>query len=229
LSAPGTSLRSHWDGLFQRPQFAPRYPSEIAVRWIFRTFPRARAPSTRILDLGAGTGRHTLLLAREGYEASALDVSPVGIAQLEKDAAAENLRVDARVGEADALPFTDSCFDGVLCFGVLYYLPEQRMSAAVEEICRVLKTGGTTLITVKSPEDSRRRYASEVRPRCFRVEGEPAPGSWSGDLGQELTLLDQARISAMFARFSSANVDRSTVTSDSGTLVADEWLISARK
>jgi SAM-dependent methyltransferase len=229
LSAPGTSPRSHWDGLFQRPQFAPRYPSEIAVRWIFRTFPRGRAPFTRILDLGAGTGRHTLLLAREGYEASALDVSPVGIAQLETEAAAENLRVDARVGEADTLPFTDSYFDGVLCFGVLYYLPEQRMSAAVEEIRRVLKTGGATLITVKSPEDSRRHYASELRPRCFRVDAEPAPGTWSGDLGQELTLLDQARISAMFTRFSSVNVDRSTVTFDSGTLVADEWLICARK
>jgi SAM-dependent methyltransferase len=229
VSTETAPLRSHWDGLFQRHQFAPRYPNEIAVRWVFRTFPRARAASTRILDLGAGTGRHTLFLAREGYDASALDISPIGIAQLQKDAAAEHLQPDAQVGEADALPFADSSFDGVLCFGVLYYLSEPRMAAAVKEIRRVLKPGGATLITVKSPEDSRRQYASEVRPRCFRIDSEPAPGTWSGDLDQELTLLDRGRIAAMFSGFSNADVDRSTVTSNGGTLVAEEWVIQARK
>lgn len=229
MSASGESLRSHWDGLFRRPQFAPRYPNEAAVRWTFRTFPRARAAATRILDLGAGTGRHTLFLAREGYVVSALDVSPVGIAQLEEDAAAEHLRVDARVGEADALPFADSFFDGVLCFGVLYYLSEQRMSAATGEIRRVLKPGGATLVMAKTPEDSRRLHASEVAPRCFRIDSEPTPGTWSGDLGQQLTLLDRARIAAMFSRFSKADVDRSTVTSNGGALIADEWLIFASK
>jgi hypothetical protein len=33
----------------------------------------------------------------------------------------------------------------------------------------------------------------------------------------------------MFSGFSKAEVDRSTVTSNGGTLVADEWVICARK
>jgi SAM-dependent methyltransferase len=170
-----------------------------------------------------------MFLAREGYDTAALDISPVGIAQLEKEAAAENLRPRVRVGEADALPFADSYFDGVLCFGVLYYLPEQRMSAAAEEVRRVLKPGGKSLITIKSPDDSRRNYASEVRPRCFRIDREPTPGTWSGDIGQELTLLDRESIATMFSKFSKLDLDRSTVTSNSGALTADDWLICACK
>jgi hypothetical protein len=103
------------------------------------------------------------------------------------------------------------------------------MVNAVEEIRRVLKPGGAALITVKSPDDSRRQYATEVRPRCFRIDGEPKPGTWSGDLGQELTLLDRTRVEAIFSGFSSANLDSAAVTSDGGTLVASEWLIYACK
>lgn len=81
----------------------------------------------------------------------------------------------------------------------------------------------------ETTDDSRRLYASEVAPRCFRIDSEPAPGTWSGDLGQQLTLLERAQIAAMFSGFSKADVDRSTVTSNGGAVIADEWLIFANK
>jgi SAM-dependent methyltransferase len=57
----------------------------------------ARGP---ILDVGAGTGRVTLDLARHGHEVVALDHDPALLAVLRERAAAERLRVDTVVADA---------------------------------------------------------------------------------------------------------------------------------
>jgi SAM-dependent methyltransferase len=57
----------------------------------------ARGP---ILDVGAGTGRVTLDLARHGHDVVALDHDPALLAVLRERAAAERLRVDTVVADA---------------------------------------------------------------------------------------------------------------------------------
>jgi SAM-dependent methyltransferase len=55
-----------------------------------------------ILDVGAGTGRVTLDLARRGHEVVALDIDPALLAELERRAAAEGLPVQTVVADAGA-------------------------------------------------------------------------------------------------------------------------------
>jgi len=53
-----------------------------------------------ILDVGAGTGRVTLDLARHGHDVVALDLDPALLAVLQQRAQADNLQVDAVVADA---------------------------------------------------------------------------------------------------------------------------------
>ena len=53
-----------------------------------------------ILDAGAGTGRVTLDLARRGHDVVALDIDPALLAELERRATAEGLRVRTVVADA---------------------------------------------------------------------------------------------------------------------------------
>lgn len=56
-------------------------------------------PNLRILDVGAGTGRNTLPLARLGYPVDAIELTPAFAEQLRTAAAAENLPVTVTQGD----------------------------------------------------------------------------------------------------------------------------------
>jgi 2-polyprenyl-3-methyl-5-hydroxy-6-metoxy-1,4-benzoquinol methylase len=56
--------------------------------------------SLKILDIGCGTGRHSLELARRGYDVTGIDLSESMIDKARSLALAENLKIDFRVKDA---------------------------------------------------------------------------------------------------------------------------------
>lgn len=129
----------------------------------------------RVLDLGAGVGRHALALARRGFAVAALDAAPEGIAEIERIAAAEGLTVDARIGMMTDLPFADGAFDHVLSWNVIYHGDEEVLRAAIAEIARVLKPGGTFLGTMLSarriPVELAKTPGREISRNTWVFEG----------------------------------------------------------
>jgi SAM-dependent methyltransferase len=220
-----TQEGERWDAFFSIPNIAPRYPTDAAVRWLFRSFPRDRAGATRLLDLGCGTGRHALFFAREGYGVEGCDFSAVAIDALTTQAAAERLTVPAQVAEADSLPFPDGSFDGVLCWGVLYYMPFARFAAACAEIRRVLRPGGHALVMVKSNRDSRAEHGEPDGPHGFAIRSAPDGMSWWAEIGLTLTLMDRPGLAALFAGFSDVRIENSRVTLADGRFADDDWHI----
>ena len=101
--------------------------------------PRSVAP--RVLDVGCGTGHQMRLLAEKGYEVSGVDGSEEMLRYAERN----NPGARLRRGDVEALPFEDGSFDAVICIEVLRYLSDP--SRSLEEIARVLKPGGTAIVT----------------------------------------------------------------------------------
>ena len=108
-----------------RPDYA-----QAAVRW-------ALEPTTgsRVLDLGAGTGKLTATLVAMGADVTAVEPDPAMLAELRR------ALPDARAlpGSAEAIPLPDASVDAVLAGNAMHWFD---MAVAGPEIARVLVPGG---------------------------------------------------------------------------------------
>lgn len=111
-------------------------------------------PGDRLLDLGCGFGRHAFEAARRGASVVALDAGTDEVAQVrgtlgamvEAGELAPDHPATAVQGDALALPFPDAAFDRVIASEVLEHIPDD--VAAMSELSRVLRPGGTMAVTV---------------------------------------------------------------------------------
>ena len=102
-----------------------------------------------ILDVGCGTGRHVLSLARRGYGVVGLDLSESMVGRGRARAREEGLHVDFVVGDARGLPF-DEGFDAalILCEGGFSLMETDRMDRAIlQGVARVLRPEGMLIMT----------------------------------------------------------------------------------
>lgn len=108
----------------------------------------------RVLDVGAGFGRHVFECARRGANVVALDHAEDEVVgtQATLDGMVDDGQIDdAQVlgvlrGDATALPFDDDAFDVVITSEVLEHVQDD--VAAIAEMVRVLRPGGTFAATV---------------------------------------------------------------------------------
>jgi SAM-dependent methyltransferase len=118
----------------------------------------------RVYDLGCGAGRHTVFLARQGFEVTASDLSEsaLEITRASLDAAG----VEARLLRLDMAgwPFADGCFDALVAFNVVYHARREQIEKLLGEVHRVLAPGGQLFITLKSTLDADYARGRELAP-----------------------------------------------------------------
>jgi SAM-dependent methyltransferase len=119
----------------------------------------------RCLDVGCGVGRHGALLARRGFSVVATDASPAGVAQARH---APALR--CALATFDHLPFTDGAFDYVLAWNVVYHGDRTIVARALDDVARVLRSGGVYQATMLSKRNNKYGRGVEVRPDTFVVD-----------------------------------------------------------
>jgi SAM-dependent methyltransferase len=104
----------------------------------------------RMLELGAGAAAGARWLRGQGAEVTAIDLSAGMLRQATAGAHRSGVRVPLVQADALALPFADSVFD-IVCtaFGAIPFVADS--GAAMREVARVLRPGGTWAFSITHP------------------------------------------------------------------------------
>jgi len=90
-----------------------------------------------VLDVGTGTGRAAIALARRGATVTGVDASAEMLAVARRRAAEADVQVTFTQGDAHRLQIPNQAFDAVVCLRVLMHTPDWRQSLG--EMCRVAR------------------------------------------------------------------------------------------
>lgn len=91
-----------------------------------------------VLDVGTGTGRAAIALARRGAVVTGVDASAEMLTVARRTADAAKVSVTFAQDDAHRLNYPDASFDAVICLRVLMHTPDWRQSLG--ELCRVART-----------------------------------------------------------------------------------------
>jgi SAM-dependent methyltransferase len=92
-----------------------------------------------VLDYGCGHGMAAVVLARRGAKVTAFDLSPGYLAEAQRRAAANRVKIALVQADAERLPFADGSFARIWGNAILHHLD---LRPAARELYRVLQPGG---------------------------------------------------------------------------------------
>ena len=104
----------------------------------------SRIKCSRVLDVGCGTGKY--LRRIDAHERYGVDISRQMI-EIGKKKAKD---IVLKVANAEKLPFKENYFDFVFSLDMLEHTPNPE--SAISEMHRVLKNGGTMIVTTPNPK-----------------------------------------------------------------------------
>lgn len=159
-----------WDGIYKargevQIQVLPR------IKRIASFFKQKKVKT--ILDLGCGTGRHTMYLAHQGFDVTGIDISETALAITSNKLRDANIRSVKLVRhDMESLPFPDGHFDAVVCMGVLTHGFYVKIHKTISEIHRVIKSKGFLIADVLSTKDPDYGKGTEIEPNTYLGLGE---------------------------------------------------------
>lgn len=124
-----------------------------------------------VLEIALGTGLN-LPYYPSDIRLTGIELSPAMLERARARAAALGIDADLRLGDAQALPFSDESFDAVVCTLSLCTIPDA--GKAVQEVRRVLRPGGHFLLLehVRSPLLPMRLLQHPLNAISVRREGD---------------------------------------------------------
>lgn len=134
-----------WEQRYARGEIDTRYPFDLVIGFLYRTFPESLRSQTKILDFGCGIGNHLQFLIESGFDTYGADTSSSAVSKariLMKEVFPSYSPENIRNNEVDLLPFEDGMFDAIIDRSSLGQNKSTHIKSLVAEMDRVLKPGG---------------------------------------------------------------------------------------
>lgn len=139
-------MNEHRDTLRAAYDFdAQRRDNNVLEGWrveVIDDFLARLAPGSSVLEMGAGAGQAAVYVAEQGYQITAMDLSPANVER------AVARGIDARVGDFTDPSFHEGTFDGVFALNSILHVKKELFPDALRAIRRSLRLGGIALVVV---------------------------------------------------------------------------------
>jgi SAM-dependent methyltransferase len=158
----------------------------------------------RVLDVAAGSGNAAIPAARTGARVVASDLTPELLAAGQRQAEQQDLQLEWRQADAEALPFSDGEFDVVMsCLGVMF-APHHQTAAG--ELVRVCRPGGAIGLLSWTPEGFIGQMFAAMKPYAPPPPpGAQPPPLWGSE--QHVRALLGDRVTGISAQRGTVRVD----------------------
>ena len=132
----GESEKSQWDRVYGRKKgyIYGKNPSPFLIE----TLRKYKIPKGKALDLAMGEGRNTVFLARHGFEAIGVDLSPIAAKKAKFLAAENRVRIKVIVADLERYQIPKNSYDLILVF-------EYVQKSIVPQIIKGLRPGGVLI------------------------------------------------------------------------------------
>jgi SAM-dependent methyltransferase len=109
------------------------------------------APPSRVLDVGCGNGRHSIEMARRGYNVVGIDVAKRFLAEARNNLTSSGQHVEFRFQRASELQETDA-FDFALAYWhTIGFMSHEEIQKHFSAVCGALKAAGSFLYVFQGP------------------------------------------------------------------------------
>lgn len=158
----------------------------------------------RILDLGCGTGRHSILLAKNGFRTYSTDISLSGLSILIDKIQCEKYK-NIYVASCDMkdLVYKDNYFDAVICVLTLDHGIREEVKKTINEIYRVLSPGGIVLFDSMSDGD-------ESFGKGIKIEDHSYMSSLEGEDNVTHHYTNETEMKKFCSKFSETHIEENT-------------------
>ena len=139
-------INSFYDGYYEDTRLERSRHGQLEYRTTMHFIHRCLPQPGTVLEIGAGTGRYSIALAKMGHRVTAVELAERNLELLRQNAQGIG-NLTALQGDAvDLSRFADDSFDLTLLLGPMYHLYDrQDRDAALREAVRVTRPGGHIL------------------------------------------------------------------------------------
>lgn len=212
----------NWNEIYKKLGVVQKEPKESVKEFVSLL---KKESVKKVLDLGCGTGRHTILLAQEGFSVVASDNSQEAldvIKKIVKEARIKNIKIVKN--DMTSIPSPNGYFDSVLCYDVIQHGVIKKAKKTVSEIKRVLKKNKLILVNVVSTKHFSYGTGREIEPGTF-VD---MKDKLDGDIPHHF--YTKSKMKDLFSDFEIIKLKEFIVPSElNPDKMSGEWLLIARK
>ncbi len=112
-------------------------------------------PAGRALELGCGTGTNAVFLAQQGFEVTAVDISPLAIEQAQAKVDEAGVNITLLTADLLDLPDLGSPFPFVFDRGVYHAVRRENLTGFLDTLSQVSEPGGTYLTIAGNANETR--------------------------------------------------------------------------
>jgi len=147
------NVKRYWEYFARTAHLREIYFSRTFASALCNLLRLAGVSGGKLLDYGCGGGDLVRYLMTQGFQCAGVDSSDESVRQVNEALSPEANWLGAEAVQQGRTSLADEAFDAVTCIEVLEHVREERRGEVLGEVRRLLRPGGTLLVSTPHNED----------------------------------------------------------------------------